>query len=316
MGSVGEQLLVLRREAILILKYYMRLRGSSLDNSRIVYMADGHMESSGMFDRLKGIVSLYALSLALGKRFAINHVAPFYLENYLQPNVYDWRCNNIQYCILYNRPIIAYPNNWSRLLNINAERHIYISYDIIDKINNHFGKNFEFGFLYRQLFKPSAHLQNKIDECIKLLGDSKYISVHLRLVNLLGDNTEKLKEFKQLKNHEARLLLEDLKSVLLQIVSNNPDCRIVMSTDSNIFRQYIKEKIPCIYCVPGNIIHVGNTNTASDEEVLKMFSDYYLLSLSEKVYSIVGRGLYSSQFPFYAAKIGNKPFERVRLQEK
>ena len=313
MDAIREKVLILRKEVILIFKYYMRWRGCSHANPRIVYMADGHTECSGMFDRLKGMVSLYALSLAQGKSFAINHVIPFRLEDYLQPNVYDWRCNNIKYCILYNRPIIAYPNNFSRLTSQNAERHIYISYDLIDKINNYFNQSFEFGDLYRQLFRPTTHLQRRIDESIKLIGDTKYITVHLRIVNLLGDNTEKLKMFRELEDTEAELLLENLKKMLHRIIYNNPGRKIVMATDSNIFREYVKEEIPEIYCVPGKIIHVGNTDKANDEEVLKLFTDYYLLSMSEKVYSIVGGGLYYSQFPLYAAKIGNRPFERISI---
>ena len=36
---------------------------------------------------------------------------------------------------------------------------------------------------------------------------------------------------------------------------------------------------------------------------------------AQKVYSIVGKGLYPSAFPEYSAKIGNKPFERISLYE-
>lgn len=316
MSSFFEKILILRKEASLIFRFYLRWRGMRPNTLKYVYMADGRMNSSGMFDRLKGMVSIYALSMAQGKRFVINHVIPFRLEDYLQPNDYDWRCDNIQCCIFYNSPIIVCPSNFSRLISIKREKHFYIGFDIINHINAFYHTNFDFGDLYRKLFKPTAHLQAKIDENIMKIGSCNFISVHLRLVNLLGDKTEKLKEFGQIEQSEADILLKDLKEIISQIASDNPNHKIVLATDSNIFRQYIKEKIPCIYCVPGNIIHVGNTDTASDEEVLKMFTDYYLLSLSEKVYSIVGRGLYSSQFPFYAAKIGNKPFERVRLQEK
>lgn len=277
-------------------------------------MADGRMNSSGMFDRLKGMVSIYALSLAQGRLFSINHTMPFRLEDYLQPNDYDWRCNNIQYSIMNNRPIIAYPGNFSRLVKIKKESHFYISFDIINQINEYYKINFEFGDLYRKLFKPTTHLQAKIDEHLAKIGGTKFISIHLRMVNLLGDKTERLKEFRQMNSTEAKSLLKDLRMLILKIISDNPEYKIVLATDSNVFRQYIIEQIPnIIYCVPGKITHIGNSDNVSDDEALKMFIDYYLISMSEKVYSIVGRGLYSSQFPLYAAKIGNKPFERIKI---
>ena len=313
MNEFVEKALIFRREAILILKYYLRMPERYTSPHRIIYMADDRMYSSGMFDRLKGMISLYALSKAQGKQFNIYHVNPFLLEDYLQPNSYNWICDDIQYCFFRNRPIINYPNDLNRLFKLRRESHVYIGHDIIDEINKHYNQNFEFGVLYRQLFKPTKHLQNKIDESIKQIGGEKFISIHIRLVNLLGDHTERLKEFSQLETTEAECLLEDLKKVILEIVSNNSDYKIVLATDSNIFCQYIKKEIPCIYCVPGKIKHVGNSAVVKDEEALKMFTDYYLLSMSERVFSIVGKGLYSSQFPLYAAKIGNKPFERVKI---
>lgn len=297
-------------------KYYLRYSNKKSNNPRNIYMADGRMNCGGMFDRLKGMVSIYALSIAQRKTFGINHVIPFCLEDYLQPNDYDWRCNNIQCSIIHNTPIIAYPGNFSRLVNIRRESHFYSGYDIIDQINEYYNTTFEFGDLYRQLFKPTPHLQAKIDESLAQIGGTKFISIHLRIVNLLGDKTERLKVFGQMKPTEAKSLLNDLRILILNIIYDNPECKIVLATDSNIFRQYIKEQIPSdiMYCVPGKITHIGNSDNVSDEEALKMFVDYYLLSMSEKVYSIVGRGLYSSQFPLYAAIIGNKPFERIKIK--
>ena len=97
MNTFIEKALIFRREAILILKYYLRMSDHYSAPHRIIYMADDRMCSSGMFDRLKGMVSLYALSKAQGKQFDIFHVNPFLLEDYLQPNSYNWICNGIHY---------------------------------------------------------------------------------------------------------------------------------------------------------------------------------------------------------------------------
>ena len=59
--------------------------------------------------------------------------------------------------------------------------------------------------------------------------------------------------------------------------------------------------------------HIGTAGKTTDDENLKLFTDMYLMVDAQKVYSIVGKGLYPSAFPEYSAKIGNKPFERVEL---
>ena len=45
--------------------------------------------------------------------------------------------------------------------------------------------------------------------------------------------------------------------------------------------------------------------------MLKMFTDYYLISGAQKVYSLWHEGMWKSAFPEYAALIGGVPFERI-----
>ena len=55
-----------------------------------IFMVDGRIPHGGMFDRLKGLITIYAISKALGKPFKLSWSYPFVLSKYLEPNEYDW----------------------------------------------------------------------------------------------------------------------------------------------------------------------------------------------------------------------------------
>ena len=69
--------------------------------------------------------------------------------------------------------------------------------------------------------------------------------------------------------------------------------------------------MPDVYVVPGEIKHIGTSEDNSEASTIKMFLDYYLIAEAEKVYNFVSDGMWKSAFPEYAAKIGQKPFERI-----
>ena len=80
-----------------------------------------------------------------------------------------------------------------------------------------------------------------------------------------------------------------------------------------VFIDRIKQEIPSVYIVPGTVKHIDTAGETDDTENIKMFTDYYLISNSQKVYSLWHEGMWKSAFPEYAAKIGNVPFERIEF---
>jgi hypothetical protein len=128
-----------------------------------IFFADDRMPLGGMFDRLKGMITIYAISKVQGKEFKINFTHPFPLINYLMPNQYDWRVEAgvIRCNYPSSKPVIAFGEYRcpSRLLKKSKrERHFYYGYDSLDYINAKYHKDYTFGQLYQELFKPTPYL--------------------------------------------------------------------------------------------------------------------------------------------------------------
>lgn len=311
---------VIIREPKLIRKYYgpiyfkKRLEASPKN----VLMVDDRVQHGGMFDCLKGIVTIYAISKAQHKDFRIHFISPFHLEDYLCPNEYDWRLgvDTLEYRFPVSRPIFAYgefahPRRlWK---NRRGQTHFYYGYNSLDKVNAHFDTQYEWSQLYKELFSPHPHLQELINHYKKEIG-SDYIVTHFRFLNLLGDKMEYAEMNPTLLAEEQERLMEKCKDALEELMKKHPGRRVMLATDSNRFVEYVSQHIPDIYTIPGKIKHVGTARTASDAEVTKMFLDYYIIGGADKVYSLWTTGMWKSAFPQYAAMIGRRPFERIRIQ--
>ena len=309
---------VLYREPSFILKYY--LHKHTVGPARLptfVFMADGKMPHGGLFDRLKGLITIYAIAKSEFQRFVINFTNPFILEKYLVPNQYDWRADDgaIVYSYPWTRPVIAYSEFKApdRLFKKrNGQTHFYFGNDILDCINKRYGMSYEWESLYNELFQPSDYLRYYINSIKQEIG-GKYQAAHFRFQNLLGDRVE-IGKYTVLEENEKRELenecIKKLHDINNQLQNNE---RLVVFSDSMVFLGYVKKSCSDYYVVPGNVKHVDNVDQSSEDEALKLFIDMYLMIDAEKVYSIVGNKLYPSAFPEYSAKIGRKPFGRLSL---
>lgn len=305
------------REPKLIWKYYhpFSLKRRKVRN-RYVFMADGKFLHGGMFDRLKGIISIYALSKAQGKDFKIHFVHPFFLENYLIPNTYNWKIENNNLIIYHypnSRPIFGYGECYepSRIMKKRkGEVHFYYGYNSLKEINEKYGTSFDWGELYDELFKPSPHLQKYIVSYKNEIGGN-YIAIHTRFLNLLGEKTE-TDINPILPEKEQNELKEKISNCIGDIINQYHGYKVMIASDSPNFIAYIQEKFPDVYIVPGEISHIG-THDSNDAQNIKMFVDYYLIGGAKKVYSLWTEGMWKSAFPEYAARIGKTDFERIEL---
>ena len=189
----------------------------SFNNNHFIFMVDGRVHHGGMFDRLKGAITVYAIAKALGKEFKIDWSYPFQLDRYLEPvkdhNNYicDWRTDeqqmtwqpkNFQVVIAYGE--FANPTRlWK---NRNKETLFYYGYDSLKEVNAHFGTNYDWGMLYRELFKPTTYLQSYLDTFQREIG-SEYIAIHTRWLNLLGDKVEYTDINPELESAESKNIL-------------------------------------------------------------------------------------------------------------
>ena len=318
------------REPKLLIKYYLPFCFAK-KSGRMVFKTDGRFPHGGMFDRLKGAISVYAASLCIDREFKISFTHPFDLRDYLEPNEYDWTIDEGDLVKGWPaaRPIFMYGEfaNPVRLAKKRScESHLYYGYNSLDWLNKRYGKNFEFGALYKHLFKPTARLQRYIDMYKAEIG-SKYIVAHFRFMNLIGDSTEFKEINPTLPEDMQNELIEKSLNQLRKLGNFNSNFnsevevnknsqsqggfRIMLCTDSARFVSIVKEQMPDVYVVPGEIKHIGTAEDNSDASTIKMFLDYYLIAEAEKVYNFVSDGMWKSAFPEYAAKIGQKSFERV-----
>lgn len=303
---------ILYREPSFVLKYYLHHNCGQACQAN-VFMADGKMLHGGLFDRLKGVISIYAISKIQRKRFSIYFVAPFRLEEYLVPKRYDWRIDEgeVVYSFPSSKPIIAYSefrSPWRLFKNYQGQTHFYFGNDILGRINHKYGTSFEWAILYHELFKPSDCLVKHVNEVKAEIG-AQYFAIHLRFMNLLGDKVENGKDPKLIEKEKGKLINSCV--MIIKELCTSMKIRAVVFSDSMVFLQEVKKELPEVYIVSGNARHIGTAGKTKDDENLKLFTDMYLMVDAQKVYSVVGKGLYPSAFPEYSAKIGNKPFERI-----
>ena len=313
---------VLWREPKMIWKYY-NVNGNANDNvndgvggNKNIFMVDGKVGHGGMFDRLKGAISVYAISKVQQKDFRIYFDYPFELQKYMEPNSYDWAIDkkDVVFAYPHSRPLFLYGECYApkRLFkNRRCEAHFYYGYDSLNVINEKCGTDFEWGQLYRELFKPTAYLQQYIDHYRQELG-CEYIVVHTRFLNLLGDKVETAINPK-LPQSERESLMSVMRDKIKELAKLDDGMRVMLTSDSMTFIDYMKKEMPGIYVIPGMVKHIDTAGETNDAENIKMFLDYYLISYARKVYSLVGRGMWPSAFPEYAAKIGDVEFKRIHL---
>lgn len=297
-----------------------------LNNNHFIFMVDGRVHHGGMFDRLKGAITVYAIAKALGKEFKIDWYYPFQLDRYLEPvkdhNNYicDWRIDeqqmtweskNFQVLIAYGE----FANPARLWKNRNKETLFYYGYDSLKEVNAHFGTNYDWGMLYRELFKPTVYLQSYLDAFQREIG-SEYIAIHTRWLNLLGDKVEYTDINPELDSEERKKVLMDaavskINEIYQDAKVEDPALRLMIASDSMTFISYIKTKMPDVYVVPGTVKHIDTAGETDDSENIKMFTDYYLIARAKRVYSLWHVGMWKSAFPEYAARIGGVPFERI-----
>ena len=200
------------------------------------------------------------------------------------------------------------------MMNRIGEVHYYFGYNILDRINARYNANFDWSALYHELFKPAPFLQKEISALKSKFG-SNYLSVHVRFLNLLGDDNENESRYKTLPEEERNKLIIKVKNTTIGL-HKKYNIPLLLSTDSNVFLDAMRSE-NFILTVPGVSRHIDNEEQESqpkNRENTKLFLDYYMLAEGQQVISIIGCGLYQSDFPKYSAIIGGKPFRRINLE--
>lgn len=303
------------RDDIRGIKRYRAKKRVHPEKQLLIFCVDGTTFHGGLCDRFKGAVTLFHYCLCKNIQFRINYMSPFELTGFLLPNEYDWQLSEneeITSHVLEAKYLnILNKGNVKQLIKLNTKRqiHAYTNLDFVEALNQHYKTNYNWGELFKKLFKPTEELTEKIVEYQKVIG-GKYICVHLRFQNLLGDFEDN--DTKPLSNEEINRLISLCKKEILNIQKEESIKKVYVTSDSISFLKNMKS-LESIYVFPQKTVHIDIIGNENLDVYMKSFVDFYLLSAGEKIYSIGTSQMYKSDFPLYAAKLNNTPFEQVNI---
>lgn len=237
------------------------------------------------------------------------------MENFLEPNEYNWLIDETDICHHYFN--IKYMNlvgdgsiERLRRLNTHKQIHCYANRDIVDNLNLYYKTNYSWDKLFRELFKPTPQLSALIAYHKKNIA-SAYVCAVYRFQQLLGDFVEY--DFPELNETKKELLIKRMLQSIEQISSAHSNMKVLVTSDSGLFLNRAAS-LPNTYILPGKVVHIDNVINETHDVYLKSFLDFFMIAGGEKVYSIGTSEMYKTEFPLYAAKLNNVPFERITIK--
>ena len=282
------------------------LDGDCANRQTLILMADGKWMHGGLTDRLRGMASAYKFATEHNLDFKIYHTSPFLLQEILEPNKVNWIIDEKQIsknCSIA-KPVLLYRedfNNDSALeRQLDKSHKQFHLYSCVDTLGEKFAEYFN------DLFKPSALLAQEIEHYSKLL-EGNYTAISFRFQNKLGDFKEFT--FKELPAKDKQKLMNAALDAIKREESQN---KILVTADSPTFLAEA-EKLPNVITVKGTSIHIDFNSSKKAVDYLKAFTEFFLISKATqaKLYRNRKYKTYPSNFPKYAASLGNVPYEIV-----
>lgn len=294
-------------------QYYTSTEKKGIHSMSIIVMVDGKYVHGGLSDRIRGITSIYHFCKQHHIPFHLNYTYPFSMEDYLEPNHYNWKISQeeISYHPEESEPVILtldqVPSKLhrfylKRLLQKypNKQLHIYTNTLLEDR---HYSKDFE------ELFRPTQRFQKALTEHEAQLPQS-YIAMVFRFQQLLGDFKED--GYKILSPSERETLIKKCIQKVEEIHSlHHPDKEVLITSDSTTFLETICREKEYVHIIPGKVVHMDYTTDAAYEIYMKSFLDMLLLSKADKIYLLQTGEMYRSGFAKRAALLKDKPYEEV-----
>ena len=280
----------------------------------IYLIIDDNNSQCGITDRLKTAVGLCYVAQQNGINFKFIHHAGFDMRDFLLPNKIDWAADfsNITRLpwkkkhITYVPPFSAFPVFKKGIQYICKE---YIGKNLLE-ITGVQDWQRVWRELFWDMFKPSPRV---LDALTQIDMPERYAVLNVRFINALGHLEDAGYNSPFPEDVQDRII----QSVLHKIAEceRNSDVPIILYSDSVRFLRIAEEKGYRI-CDPDGVGHIMN---AGVEDKVNLMTFVYMLQMSkaEIIYSILNleglpsNSLYKSQYPRYAAIIGDKPFIRL-----
>lgn len=282
------------------------------DLQLIINIHNGMLHSGGLTDRLKGMCTLYSYSKKHNFRFRISFTHPFLLEKYLVPNEYDWGISpkeisyNLKTTAVYIWENEALVSDFFK--NNKNKQQLHVDCNSAECWA-------QYSELFHQLFMPSQYLKEQLNPHLEKLGGAKkFVTISFRFQNLLGEFKEA--ESSALHKNEQEYLIEICLKAINDIKNHNKDIdKILITSDSNIFRTLAIKKFPFAYTYifPKEIGHIDHAEPGKSKE-LTAFLDMFLISEAKKAYQVRSAQMYNSDFPKMGARINNVPYEMIEIK--
>lgn len=281
----------------------------TLENAKrgIICPFDGRVYHGGPTDRLRGILSVYKEAKRRGIPFYIKWTHPFNLEDYLEPAGYDWRIDDkeISYSRKQTMPVIIQDMNdfYSKMKLRAALHHATVQWHVYSNSDDARG---EYRTLFHELFRPSEKVRIETERHLKELGEN-YAAYTFRFLRLLGDFEDW--SYHVLPENEALELMEKVRNEMMKLANDIPgDWKILVTSDSKRFLDFIKDADPRIYIVPGDVKNIDLLDGKYDGAWLKTFVDQQLLMQARHVTLMRTGEMFKSGFPRFAAEVGGVGF--------
>ncbi|GHT61944.1 hypothetical protein AGMMS50239_14010 [Bacteroidia bacterium] len=299
------------------LKYYVQIysfrKDKEIKENTVYFIVDPKRNYAGLVDRLKSIVGCYYIAKCSGFEFKIISDEKFPIWNYLTPHLYDSRANfnDLSYSVQNSR-IISYNGFTINKLNKKIKQYHIYNYNGKNVLETNQIPNYD--LLWRNLFQELFEPQNSLLQQLDSFGykENSYIAIHLRFVNALETFEPKYK--KSLTLTQKEILVTKCICGIEQIRNKYSSKKIIVFSDSQVFLDKVKQRLPDIIVLNGNIGHISHTNKEQVDAVInKTFLDFFMIGKASKIFSISASEMYKSVFPRYAAIINNKEYEIIQV---
>lgn len=286
-------------------KYYIKLKFVRVKEKNVLYfLFDPSLSHPGLADRMKAIISLYNVAKRDNYRFKLYFNDPFPLSNYLASKI-DWEIGweDLEYSLVDTK--IINECNWRKVkpLKPNRQYHCYC-YTGNDIPWQFADTGYKWSELFNELFMPSDRLLSAYNALG--MGDTPYVSVHLRFVNALEvfENTFFDNYIENEKDRQK--LIEKCKDGIREIVAGNEGKDVYVFSDSKVFLDSCKD-LAVKTLNTDNIGHVSEKENADVQ--LKAFLDLYVMSKSATIYRIKAKEIYNlSCYALLASRMGDVKF--------
>lgn len=268
----------------------------------LIYYSGSDVYCGGVADRIRGVLSLYKVSIILGCEFKIVSKDGLDFSEYFDLAKNDWN-NPVDYSLSsvwdsYYSGSTSASNQFNDIIFF-IKKHFVFFDNIFYTTNANICEGEEYGRYFNSLFSFKKDIENEAISYQKKLGN-KYSAIVLRFQNLLADFDEP--GYYPLEENEANILKAKSSQMVNKIINNTPDINFYVASDSIKFLRSIKimEKI---IVVDQEMHHPESVQADSSHIYRKSFIDLYLLMGAKNITNLVGPKMYESGFPKISALI-------------